>query len=245
MEKIEPKITKNTIIAILCVIVGMLLAYVVFSYVSGRSMGSAISEEDSTTHVSDATPTEQPVITNSDFVSSVDLNKPDEMIFTATKLGFNFSYLKFGYSFDENGPGVDRTLLVNPPKGEGNKIIFGQDYSSSLTLYAKRSDQSLESAIREQFLVGIPQTKCIPKRIYTTDEDATYTPTSRMSFVRLKAIQPGGCPTGFDTGNLSAAFFIFSDQPTKFFYVVGTPDGTLPLTTVNGTSFIETIRFMN
>ncbi len=245
METIEFKITKNTIITVLCIVVGILLAYVIFAYISEKNLQP--TEKTPTSNSPIVTEQPQPLapVSVPDFISGIDMNKPDEITLTATKLGFSFSYLKFGYSFDENGPGIDRTLMILPPKGEGNKILFGSDYTSSLTLYTKRPDQSLESAIREQFLVGIPQTKCLPKRIYSTDEDATYTPTSRMSFVRLKAVTAGGCPLGFDTNNLSAAFFTFSDQPNKFFYVVGNSDGTLPLTTPNGAPFIETIQFGN
>jgi hypothetical protein len=236
METIQFRMNKNLFIGILAFLAGAALSYIVFTLIADKPKTSV-----------NPIPVEQdngiggPVIIDPTITPSQ--TNPDENILVSKALGISFSYLKYGYSYDENDHGIIRSILVNSPKVEGNKISFGSTYSSSMTMYLKQENQSLEAAVTSQFLSGIPATKCLPVRVVAGTESAYYTPGNGISYVVLRSITPGGCPSQFDFNNPSAAFVSFSSQPNKFFYVVGEPDGMMPLITAEGKPFWTTMKF--
>lgn len=249
MDNIEFKITKNTVIIALCVVIGILIAYIVLNAVSSSSQPMVVSVTNpaqtntTTTQNQNTTVTVAPVVP--DFTITPSSDSPDVNIFSATKLGITFQYLKYVYSDNENNPGIDRTQTVNPPKIDGNNISFGPTYSSYMTVYQKDPNQSLEAAVKAQFLANVPSTQCLVSRVQAGADDAFYTPTSQISFVRLNSVTPNGCSPQFNFSNPSAAFFSFADQPDKFFYVTGEADGTMPLDTPTGDPFFTTIQSLN
>lgn len=235
METNTFQINKNLVISTLAFIAGALLAYGVFSLIAGSSRTEIQSQStNQQTGVApvETDPTIEPSTTN-----------PDENIFVSKALKVSFNYLKYGYSFDESHPGVDRSFVVSAPRITDNTISFGT--SGTMTMYQKQPGQSLETAITSQFLAGIPTTKCLPVRIVAGGDNAFYTPGNGISYVILHSVTPGGCGTQFNFENPSAAFISFSGQTDKFFYVIGENDGTLSLLTAQGEPFWVTMKFSN
>lgn len=236
MEPNPFRSNKSLIVIILAFIAGALLSYAVFAIIANRSAVVVLPVEQDG-GIGD-TPQTDPMITPSQ--TSV-----DEDVFTSSSLGLSFNYLRYNYSFDENNPGIDHSTLVNPPRVSGNTISFGSNYNASMTMYSKQDNQSLETAIKTNFLTGIPATQCLPVRVVPETESAFYAPGNGISYVVLRSITPNGCPSQFDVNNPSAAFVSFSTQPNKFFYVVGGSDGMMPLLTAGGEPFWVTMKFNN
>ncbi len=241
METIQFRMNKNLLIGILAFLAGAALSYIVFTLVADKP--GKVADQPNPPIVDDGGfdgPYE-----DSPLLIIPSTTNSDENVLTAYPFGITFSYLKYGYSYDENDHGIIRSKLINTPRFEenGNKISFGSTYSSYMTMYPKQQNQSLEAAITSQFLSGIPTTKCLPVRVVAGTESAYYTPENGISYVVLRSITPGGCPSQFDFNNPSAAFVSFSSQPNKFFYVVGEPDGMMPLITAEGKPFWTTIKF--
>ena len=234
METIQIRLNKNFVIGLLSLIVGLLLAYIVFSALAGSSR---------TPVVTDQVNNQQQQQAEQDVTITPSPTNTDENIFASKSLGLRFNYLKYGYSFDEDNHGIIRSVLVDTPTVAGNTISFSSNYGGSMTKYDKQPTQSLEAAISAQFLQGIPTTKCLPVRVTTDSENAFYTPTSSISYVILKSVVPGGCPSQFNFSNPTSAFVSFSSNPNAFFYVVGTADEMIPLLTSNGDPFWVTMKF--
>ena len=244
-NNIEFKINKNVFIIVLCVVIGILAAYIVLSNLSKGpevSVSTEVPQQQAVT-VQNPQVTVAPVLPEFTIVPSAD--NPDVNIFTDKKLGITFQYLKYFFSDDENNPGIDRTKTVNPPIVDGNKISFGPTDSSYLMVYQKDPNQSLESAIKTQFLADVPTTQCLTSRVQAGADDAFYNPTNQISFVRLNDVSTGGCPLELNFSNPSAAFFSFADQPNQFYYVVGEADTSMPLRTPTGDPFFTTIQATN
>lgn len=225
---------KNIIIVILAFLVGMLLSYVVFSTLAGK--GPASVSQNQTPNDAQSTQNENPLITPNP-------SNPDENIMTLASFGLSFRYSKYEYSFDEDHPGLNRSVSVNEPQLSENVISFGPSYDSSLTIYDKDPGQSLETAIRNKFLMNIPSTQCQLVRVQAGTEYQYYPASTNINYVVMHPVVPNGCPTQFDTTNPSTTFFSFSNNPTKMFYVTGEPDGTMPLLTANGEPFWVTMKF--
>lgn len=236
MQPAPFRIIKNILTLALAFIAGALLSYVVFTTIANRSTVVILPVEQDGGIGN--TPQTDPMITPSQ--TSV-----DEDVFTSTPLGLSFNYLRYNYSFDENNPGIDRSTLVNPPRVNGNTISFGSNYNASMTMYPKLDNQSLETAIKTNFLAGIPPTQCLPVRVVPETESAFYAPGNGISYVVLRSITPNGCPSQFDVNNPSAAFVSFATEPTKFFFVIGESDGMMPLLTKTGEPFWVTMKFNN
>ena len=231
-------------IGILAFIAGALLSYVVFDVIASHGTQqptvvaqnpALIAPQTGNTPVAPASGAVAVITQSSD--------NPDENVFSASSLGISFNYSKYVYSFDENNPGLNRSLSTNDPKLNGNTISFGPTYSSSMTVYKKDIGQSLESAIQSQFLQNIPSTQCQTIRVQAGSDYQFYNPSSNISYVVLHSVTPNGCPTQFDTTNPTATFFSFASQPNVFFYIIGESNNTMPLTTATGDPFWTTMKF--
>ncbi len=231
---------KNLLIGILAFLAGAALSYIVFTVVAGGSRTVVQNK------LKDNAIVEQPVALDPTITPST--TNPDENVFTSKALGFSFSYLKYGFSYDENDHGIVRSVTVNPPVVVDNKVTFGPSYASSLTMYDKLPTESLETAIKRQFLQNIPSTQCIPVRVLEGAE-TLYQPTNGVSYVFLHG---EGCPKQFDFSNPANMFVSFSSQPNKFFYAVGDVQGVddytgvtglMPLITAEGKPFWTTMKF--
>lgn len=249
-NNIEFKINKNLVIIVLCVIVGILVAYIILNSISGGfktpvPAPTTYTSENQNNPVNPAPPVAVvPVLP--DYTITSDKVDSDLNVFSSSKLGISFKFLKYAYSDDENNPGIDRTKTVPQPKvvedPSGSRIYLSNTGNSYLEVFHKESSQSLESAIKNQFLHEIASTECLASRVRAGADDAFYTPTNQISFVRLNNIKPNGCGDAFNFENVSAAFFSISNQPDKFFYIVGESDGTMPLRISNGDPFFVTIQ---
>ena len=227
METSKTTTAKKALIITGAFILGFILSYIVFTVIA-RSSQPVLPVNANTEH-----PTTSTQNTPSDLSITQSPLNPVENILSIKSLGLSFNYAKYAYSIDENGPGLDRTALVNVPKfdtTQGPRITFGPTYTSFMTVYQKQPTQSLESAITSQFLQGIPSTKCLAVRIQSGSDSALYVSTSTISYVRLTS---------------TATFFSFASEPTKFFYAIGEADGTMPLTTATGDAFWTTMTFTN
>jgi hypothetical protein len=246
MESQKSETTKHILIGILAFVSGVLLSYIIFTIFAPTPKPVASSSNNQNIQsvpVPDVSIVQSPT-------------NPDENTFSSTSLKLSFNFSKYVYSFDENGPGLNRSLPVNPPYVVGTTIYFGPlravlptigavDFGPHLTVYQKQPTQSLEAAIQSQFLQGIPSSKCLTVRAQSDSDSTLYTTTSTISYVRLQAAVPNGCPSQFDFSNSTATFFSFANQPNTFFYVVGSADGTMPLTTSTGDLFWTTMKFSN
>jgi hypothetical protein len=224
--------TQNIIISILCFLLGVILSYIVATSIAGHSVQNTPIQTPVT--VSQGTPATGVIITS-------DSTNPDQNIATVPSLGITFKYLKYGWSYDEDTHGVNRSIVIPAPTVSDSTISFGNAFS--LTIYPKDSGQSLETAITAMLPATVPSGMCLPIRVAPESNDQFYPLDSGISYVRLHEISPNQCPPQFDITSSTSVFFSLSSNPTKFFYVQGTPTETLPLVTADGKPFWETMQF--
>lgn len=217
---------QNITIAILSFCIGVLISYIV---------ATAIAK-----HSQPVIPVNVPVVEQPQTIQGVtvsqDPGNPDQNSAAVPSLGISFNYLKYGWSYDENDHGINRGVLTTTPALVGDRLTFGTN--GYLKVFTKAPNQSLETAISAQILSGISTQACIPFRIQADSDETVYSPVNGISYVRLNG---NGCPKEFDFTNPTATFLSLSNQPGKFFYVVGDSDGTLPLLTSAGAPFWTTM----
>lgn len=228
---------KNLIIGIASFAAGALLAVIIFSIIARpKPQFIPTAQVPAETQGTTVNPIDALIITQ-------DPANPDQNIATLPDFNLSFKYSKYLYSFDEDNHGVVRSSPVNPPKLEGNVISFGPGYASSLTIYDREQGQSLETAIKTMFLNNIPSTACHLVRVQAGTEYQVYAPSNQISYVVLQSLTPGGCPSRFDFSNTSSTFFSLASNPSKIFFVTGSKDAIMPLTTADGVPFWETMKF--
>ncbi len=133
------------------------------------------------------------------------------------------SKYRFAFYYSGTMPGSNETITVTEV---GNKVYLhslGAEPKSgqSVEVFTKDPDQSLEAAIKAEFLKDIPSSECFvvsatgtPKGIEKADIYYPVPENADLPFFEYGE----NCPQGYSRSNGNAYFYADATAPDKFFY---------------------------